>query len=347
MFEYAVVNKDGTFSWPREAAAKATRLRRIADEDAEFRLILRGLESEGRPLRVQILEKHVDVMDSSGRWYQAIINNIDSTSRPPDSSECADDNEHSETASDEADPENAEFRENTFVRVHYSDYAGNNHEEWVDVKSERLGVGGRYTASVSSLENDIGVDESTANETKSRISGANKKKDSIDSTQNESNTAMCLFPSYGACGLVNLGNTCYANSGWQCMSYLPLLRAYLLSGQYKVYGDLNRDNPLGTGGRLLEEFAEMMHLMWSGKFGSRAPNKFRNFLGKCRPQYSGADQQDAQELINDMIDMLHEDGNRVKKKPYVAALEDNFIEKAELSTVGQESWRRFLRRNRS
>ncbi|KAL7487577.1 hypothetical protein ACHAW6_013161 [Cyclotella cf. meneghiniana] len=347
MFEYAVVNKDGTFSWPREAAAKATWLRRMADEDAEFRLVLRGLDSEGKPLPAPILGKHVDVMDSSGRWYQAIINNVDSTVRPRDSCEFADDNEHSETASDEADSENSEFKENTFVRVHYSDYAGNNHEEWIDVKSERLGVGGRYTASVPNLENEIGVDESTANETKSRLSGASKKKDSIDSTQNESITAMCLFPSYGACGLVNLGNTCYANSGWQCMSYLPLLRAYLLSGQYKVYGDLNRDNPLGTGGRLLEEFAELMHVMWSGKFGTRAPSKFRNFLGKCRPQYSGADQQDAQELINDMIDMLHEDGNRVKKKPYVAALEDNFIEKTELPRIGQESWRRFLRRNRS
>eukprot|EP00804_Cyclotella_cryptica_P025900 CCRYP_002734-RB/>CCRYP_002734-RB protein AED:0.09 eAED:0.09 QI:174/1/1/1/0.66/0.5/4/1386/2251 len=347
MFEYAVLNKDGSFSWPREAAAKATRLRRIADEDAAFRLVLRGLDSEGKPGRTSILKTLVDVMDSSGRWYQSIIINVNSTARPPDSCESPDENEHSETASDEADPENAEFREITFVRVHYKDYAGNNHEEWIDVKSDRLAVGGRFTASVPNLENDIGVDESTANEPKSRLSGANKKKDSNESAQSESNTAMCLFPSYGACGLVNLGNTCYANSGWQCMSYLPLLRAYLLSGQYKVYGDLNRDNPLGTGGRLLEEFAELMHVMWSGKFGSRAPNKFRNFLGKCRPQYSGADQQDAQELINDMIDMLHEDGNRVKKKPYVAALEDNFIEKTELRRVGQESWRRFLRRNRS
>ncbi|EED93879.1 predicted protein, partial [Thalassiosira pseudonana CCMP1335] len=149
----------------------------------------------------------------------------------------------------------------------------------------------------------------------------------------------------GACGLINLGNTCYANSGIQCLSYLPLLRSYLLSGQFK--GDLNRDNPLGTGGKLLEEFAELMQVMWSGKYGVRAPQKFRSFLGKCRPQYSGADQQDAQELINDMIDMLHEDGNRVKKKPYVEALEDKFIEKTDLPRVGQEAWRRFLRRNRS
>ncbi|KAL7433527.1 hypothetical protein ACHAXH_002064, partial [Discostella pseudostelligera] len=158
---------------------------------------------------------------------------------------------------------------------------------------------------------------------------------------------MCLFPTYGACGLINLGNTCYANSGWQCLSYLPLLRSYLLSGQYLINGDLNRDNPLGTGGKILEDFSELLRLMWSGKYGARAPQKFRASLAKCRSQYCGTDQQDAQELINDMFDMLHEDGNRVKKKPVVDALEDEFIEKAELPRLGQEAWRRFLRRNRS
>ncbi len=114
-----------------------------------------------------------------------------------------------------------------------------------------------------------------------------------------------------------------------------------------INGDLNRDNPLGTGGKILEEFSEMLRIMWSGKYGARAPLKFRASLAKVRSQYCGTDQQDAQELINDMFDMLHEDGNRVKKKPIVDALEDGFIEKAELPRLGQEAWRRFLRRNRS
>lgn len=343
MYEYALVNREGMFSWPREAAAKFTRLRHIADEDAAFRLFLRGLDSEGKPSNVSILNNLLDAMDSSGRWYQALIISVNCATRSIDGCESGDDHEHSDTASDQSDTD-AEFRENTFVRIRFSDHAGNKHEEWIDVNSDRLAVRGRFTAhSVSNLGSDVGIDESAASETKARLT-ANKKKDSNDATANES---LCLFPSYGACGLVNLGNTCYANSGLQCIAYLPLLRAYLLSGQFKICGDLNRDNPLGTGGRLLEEFAELMHIMWSGKFGTRAPHKFRGFLGKCRPQYSGADQQDAQELINDMIDMLHEDGNRVKKKPCVAALEDKFIEKTELHRVGQESWRRFLRRNRS
>jgi ubiquitin C-terminal hydrolase len=75
---------------------------------------------------------------------------------------------------------------------------------------------------------------------------------------------------------------------------MPLLRAYLLSGQYKATGDLNKDNPLGTGGKLLEEFAELLRVMWSGKYGERSPTRFRALLGKARAQFSAADQQDAQ-----------------------------------------------------
>jgi len=349
MLEFAVVNKDGSFTWPREAAAKATTARRIADEDAIFRLLLRGLDANGEPLKTTIKRKAVDAMDSTGRWYQAIIVNVDNTTNTSIHDNKTDDNGANNEISSN-DGNGTPFKENSNVRVHFNDHT-ENHEEWIDVKSDRLAVKGRMTASsVRNLDSDEGEESNeTKSEVKSRIvAGINKKKDTNEATSSDqNNNAVCLFPGYGACGLINLGNTCYANSGWQCMSYLPLLRSYLLSGQFKINGDINKDNPLGTGGRILEEFSELLHFMWSGKHGARAPQKFRNFLAKCRSQYCGADQQDAQELLNDMFDMLHEDGNRVKKKPYVEALEDKFIEKTDLSRVGQEAWRRFLRRNRS
>ena len=237
-------------------------------------------------------------------------------------------------------------REHTHVRVRFQDQ---DHEEWLSVSSDRLAVRGRMTT--SSLRPGDGAPESdevaAPKPAASRIAaGLNKKKDTNEASDANGNAA-CFFPGYGACGLINLGNTCYANSGWQCMSYLPLLRAYLLNGQFKSNGDLNKDNPLGTGGRVLEEFSELLQFMWSAKYAARAPQKFRSSLARCRSQYAGADQQDAQELLNDMFDMLHEDGNRVKQKKYVEALEDKFIEKTALPRVGEEAWRRFLRRNRS
>lgn len=335
MFEYALVTKDGSFTWPREAAAKATALKRTADEDNSLRFLLRGLNDEGKPLKKSLVRTPVDAMDTSGRWYRGIIVNAETVQ--------SDSNGSTSLASKD------NFVENTHVRVHFDD-GTDNHQEWIDVKSDRIAVAGRFTA--SSLEKDSEHDEESGAasiESKLKLTMANKKKDSTtaESNADPNSGGGCTFVGYGACGLDNLGNTCYMNSGLQCLSYLPLLRSYILSGQFKTFGDINRNNPLGTGGKILEEFSELLHFMWCGKYGKRAPQKFRNLLAKCRNQYSGADQQDAQELVNDMFDMLHEDGNRVTKKPYVEALEDEFIAKTPLPRVGEEAWRRFQRRNRS
>ena len=105
---------------------------------------------------------------------------------------------------------------------------------------------------------------------------------------------ICQFPGFGACGLANLGNTCYANAALQCLSYMPLMRGYMLGRQFS--GDINRDNPLGTGGVLLEGYAELMSMLWMGKKGYLVPVEFRRILGKCKNQFATNEQQDAQEV---------------------------------------------------
>ena len=40
-------------------------------------------------------------------------------------------------------------------------------------------------------------------------------------------------------------------------------------------------------------------------------------VGRFAPQFSGYQQQDSHELLAFLLDGLHEDLNRVKKKPYV------------------------------
>lgn len=41
-------------------------------------------------------------------------------------------------------------------------------------------------------------------------------------------------------------------------------------------------------------------------------------VGRFKPEFSGYQQQDSQELMAFLLDGLHEDLNRIRKKPYVA-----------------------------
>ena len=44
---------------------------------------------------------------------------------------------------------------------------------------------------------------------------------------------------------------------------------------------------------------------------------FQSKVGMFAPRFSGFQQHDSQELLSFLLDGLHEDLNRVKKKPYI------------------------------
>ena len=48
-----------------------------------------------------------------------------------------------------------------------------------------------------------------------------------------------------------------------------------------------------------------------------APRELKSVIGRFAPQFSGYQQHDSQELLCFVLDGLHEDVNRIVKKPYV------------------------------
>jgi ubiquitin C-terminal hydrolase len=121
-------------------------------------------------------------------------------------------------------------------------------------------------------------------------------------------------PVPGTAGLCNLGNTCYLNSSLQCLSNFAPLTTFFLSKEYET--DLNKDNPLGHNGVLALRYSDLLQKMWSGQYRSINPTVFRKTAGECCDQFAGYAQQDSQELLSFLLDGLHEDLNRVLKKPF-------------------------------
>ncbi|CAO3674104.1 unnamed protein product [Rhizopus stolonifer] len=146
----------------------------------------------------------------------------------------------------------------------------------------------------------------------------------------------------GVCGLQNLGNTCFMNSALQCLSNTPELSKWFLAQNYK--NELNRDNPLGMKGQVAEAFGELIEKLWSGHSHSFAPRDFKYTIGKFNSSFYGYQQHDTQELLAFLLDGLHEDLNRIAKKPYIELPDFDGKEDKE---IAQCSWNYHRARNDS
>ncbi|XP_026190060.1 uncharacterized protein LOC34618375 [Cyclospora cayetanensis] len=141
----------------------------------------------------------------------------------------------------------------------------------------------------------------------------------------------------GLVGLVNLANTCFMNAAVQCLSVVLPFTRYFLSGAYKAH--INEQNCMGTQGRLANAYAKTLKALWASGDSAFAPRELKWAVGEVREEFLGFAQQDSQELLAFLLDGIHEDLNRVRKKPYY---EDKIegAEGASDSVTALRSWQR-------
>lgn len=204
----------------------------------------------------------------------------------------------------------------------------------------------RQAKSTSSYNSSSAPLERQSSYTSTRSSGYNSSSSNYDNNyssygcyNNEPGRSQAVP---GLCGLSNLGNTCFMNSALQCMSNVSYLTHYFLEERW--VDELNEDNPLGMRGEIAKTYAELAKQMWSGKYTYTVPRNFKIAVGKFAPQFSGFQQQDSQELMAFLLDGLHEDLNRIRKKPYIELKDAENRPDAE---VAKEAWNNYRKRNDS
>jgi ubiquitin carboxyl-terminal hydrolase 4/11 len=130
------------------------------------------------------------------------------------------------------------------------------------------------------------------------------------------------------------------NAALQCLVNLKPMHEYFCRD--KLYlRQLNLTSALGHQGDLVVAFANLMQQMWDAK-QVLVPRGFKATLGKLRAEFAGDDQQDALELLNFIVDGLHEEVNLRRAKPYIVNPESGGREMMEL---GLETFNNSLRRD--
>ncbi|ESO99084.1 hypothetical protein LOTGIDRAFT_226424 [Lottia gigantea] len=145
--------------------------------------------------------------------------------------------------------------------------------------------------------------------------------------------------SCGKVGLKNLGNTCFMNCVLQCLSNTKLLVEYCTTDSYHL--DLNKTNS-SMKGALMNAYASLMNSLWKNSDTFVSPNQFKTQVQKFAPRFMGYSQQDSQEFLRYLLEGLHEDVNRVTKKPKPMILDDVKLETKSDNEKAHEYWTAYL-----
>lgn len=74
---------------------------------------------------------------------------------------------------------------------------------------------------------------------------------------------------------------------------------------------------MAHNGDVAKAYSNLLHAVYDEGPASFSPKQFKNTIGRYGPAFSGYGQQDSQEFLLFLLDGLHEDLNRIMKKPYI------------------------------
>jgi len=109
----------------------------------------------------------------------------------------------------------------------------------------------------------------------------------------------------GVCGFYNFANTCYMNSGLQCLLATPTIVKYF-TDSYELGKDC-----LDIAG-LVSNFQPLLRDVWTGDYNLLKPLSFKESLSTAHPQFAGAHQHDCQEFLALLLDTMHEELRQIK-----------------------------------
>jgi len=133
------------------------------------------------------------------------------------------------------------------------------------------------------------------------ISPANASSD-----ENETFITPSGLEGYQPVGLRNIGNTCFMNSILQCIMATPYLHEYFCESFEKEKHF--RSTKLSTS------FCKLLRNAREG--GSvNNPRNLKSHLSATVRQFRGCRQHDAQEFMRFLIDRMHDELNRIRRKP--------------------------------
>ncbi|CAH6421514.1 Ubiquitin carboxyl-terminal hydrolase [uncultured virus] len=135
----------------------------------------------------------------------------------------------------------------------------------------------------------------------------------------------------GLSGLKNLGNTCYMNSVLQCLAHLDLFGAWLINKKYKkrlernklievadekrkrlnlsndVEIDINKSDLKSSYKKsITHQIAKLFKTMWKHNC-TISPKSLKSSISDFWTIFSGYTQNDSQELLNLLLDKIHEE----------------------------------------